>query len=237
MENYEKNISLKTIWLTFRRRYDGILFIFIPILLASFLVTNFMMTKTYLSTATVNNTANVTDVQKQNMQAIVNQNDTLASVADNLRTANIKHANGAWISVEELTPAKSGPFFVVSTSTTSITVTITFQSTDKTITKYVLDEMMNVAIPKFKAKGIGLDNLGSPTPATAGTKNSKETKYFLIAAAAGLVVALAVPFIYEIVADEVFDAKDIAAWGVPASYIDASKGVKMDKKPKEAEAK
>lgn len=232
MENYEKNISLKTIWLTFRRRYDGILFIFIPILLASFLVTNFMMTKTYLSTATANNTAVINDTQRQNVQALIKKSETLTTVANNLKANGHKHANGAYIAPEEI-----GAKALVSIATNSITMTVTFESTDKTITKYVLDEILNVALPIAKTSGWGLDKLAVASPASAATKNSKETKYFLIAAAAGLVVALAVPFIYEIVADEVFDAKDIAAWGVPASYIDASKGVKMGKKPQEAEAK
>ena len=83
----------------------------------------------------------------------------------------------------------------------------------------------------------GFAALTVDNPASAGVKNSKENRYFLIAAAAGLVVALAVPFVYEIIADEVYDAKDITDWGVPATLIDASKGVKVEKGSKEEEAK
>ena len=53
MEGYEKSICLKTIWLTIVRRFEYILLIFVPIALATLIVTRFVLKKTYQSTVTV----------------------------------------------------------------------------------------------------------------------------------------------------------------------------------------
>ena len=225
MENYERTISLKTIWLTLVRRYDGILFIFLPILLASFLVTNFMITKTYQSSVVVNNTAVVNTAQHQQFGEVLKKSETATTTANNLKAAKIKHANGAEISASEIL----GGVNLSALASNSISMTITFQSTDSSITKYVLDEVAKVAAATAKETISGFGGLTvADAGASAAKKNSKDTQYFLIAAVAGLVVALGVPFVYEIFADEVYDAKDIQSWGVPASLIDCSKGVKME---------
>ena len=228
MENYERTISLKTIWLTLVRRYDGILFIFLPILLASFLVTNFMITKTYQSSVVVNNTVYVTQQQHSQFSSLaLKTSETATTTANNLKAAKIKHANGAEISASEIL----GGVNLAAFASNSLSMTITFQSTDSSITKYVLDEVAKVAVAKAVEVVSGLGGLTvADTGASAAKKNSKDTQYFLIAAVAGLVVALGVPFVYEIFADEVYDAKDIQSWGVPASLIDCSKGVKMEPK-------
>ena len=233
MEKYEKSISLKTIGLTFARRYDGILFIFLPILLASFLVTNFMMTKTYQSSISVSNNAAISTTQHQQMGNLLKDKDVLTQTAHNLKADGYKHANGADITSAEISSGVN----LAALASNSISLTITFQSTDQSITKYVLDELIDLAVPVARETIGGFAALTVDNPASAGVKNSKENRYFLIAAAAGLVVALAVPFVYEIIADEVYDAKDITDWGVPATLIDASKGVKVEKGSKEEEAK
>ena len=53
MEGYEKTIGLKTIWLTLIRRFEYILFVFIPIALTTLIVTQVVLTKTYQSSVTV----------------------------------------------------------------------------------------------------------------------------------------------------------------------------------------
>ena len=65
MEPYERNISLRTIYITLLRRIEVILLIFIPVALISFIVTNFGMQKQYTSSMVIRRTdnANLTPAQ------------------------------------------------------------------------------------------------------------------------------------------------------------------------------
>ena len=102
---------------------------------------------------------------------------------------------------------------------------ITFRSSNSAFTKPVLDEIAKVTIEAMQtATGLTGDaNKLVADPASGPSKTSKENTYFLIALAAGFVVACAIPFIYEIVADQVYDKKDIELWGVEAFELKASK--------------
>ncbi|MBQ7243954.1 MAG: hypothetical protein IJS52_07090, partial [Bacilli bacterium] len=50
---YERQIGLRTIWLTILRRFVDAIVIFVPIALASFVVTQKVMTKSFTSSTTL----------------------------------------------------------------------------------------------------------------------------------------------------------------------------------------
>lgn len=224
MEKYEKQIGLKTIWLTLVRRWPYVLIIFLPILLASLIVTQGIMKKTYASTATISKfyaAAPYFDAGSWDKFKIYIDN-SLATTETALAEQGVKHVDGSLITVADMATVSLAAF-----KSNQSTLTITFTSSDKTITKPVLTELTTQAY----AKCFNPD--GSAQSGFEGTKfeggsasnpsiSSGNTKYFIIGAAAGLVLALALPFVYEIASDEVYDAADISSWGVPAFDMKAS---------------
>ena len=225
MDKYVKVIGFKTIYLTLVRRFHIILMIFIPFTLASFIVTNFVFKKTYQSTVTVASNAAIATADYQVLQTYVKQvgttdkPGTLNTVVSNLEEKGIKHANGNKITIDEIS---SGISFNALTSST-IFVSFTFQTTEQAIAKPVLDEVAKVAVDNFKASASKYSSFYVSGEATNGVKNSKETTYFLIALAVGFVVACAVPFVYEIIADEVYDKEDVEMLGSESFELKVSK--------------
>ncbi|MBO4668055.1 MAG: hypothetical protein J5666_08045 [Bacilli bacterium] len=212
MEHYEKNISLKTIYLTFVRRFKLILFLFVPIALGSVVVTQFVMTKTYASSSVVSKTAVFNASHYQTLKLSFSSNDLLTNVKAKLDEQNIKHSNGNEITVSEISSGLS--FSALNTN--DVSVTVSYQSTDKSITQPVLKELVTLGVNGLKENG-DFKTLSITTEATEGVKNSKNGKQLLIGIAAGVVVALGLPFVYEIISDEVYDKKDVEMLGC-ASY-------------------
>ena len=211
MDQYERNISLKTIYLTLVRRLAFILLIFIPIAIASVVVTQFMMTKTYQSTAVFKKSAAVySQPQHLHVQDVcVAQID---SVVEELGTQSIV------VTANEI---KSGLTFSAYTAN-QFTVTVSFQSTKSNIVQPVLKLLSEKAKDVMVAeKDYASTTLSSE--ASAAKKNSSENKYLLIALAADVVLALGIPFVYEIVSDEVYDAEDLERLGCAGFTVAASK--------------
>lgn len=218
MEKYEKFIGLKTIYLTLIRRFKLIILIFIPVAIAAFIVTQFVMTKTYSSSATTSN-ANVYNQERyNNVMLAIKNSDMYSVVAESLKTKEVKHSSGSEITTAEI---QSGISFS-SFSSTSSSLTISFQSKDSTIVQAVAQEYAEQAVAKVGEKyaAYGMKITGE---ASASKKNSSENKYLLIALAADVVLACGVPFVYEIFADEVYDKDDINALGGEAFELKASK--------------
>ena len=211
---YERQVSLKTIYLTLIRRTEMILIIFIPLFLASFIVTKFVLPKQYTSSAVVSNNAALSSDAYSRIQLYAETNGIYTSVAQNLANNGVKHSNGGAITVSEIS---SGIGFSTYSSNMSY-FTITFASEDSTITKAALNSYTTVALTALKDS---YPNLSVTESAGDPVKTSKENQYFLIATVASLVLALGIPFIYEIVTDEVFDKEDIELYGVPAFEIKA----------------
>ena len=101
-----------------------------------------------------------------------------------------------------------------------------FQSADKSITQKVLNELAKNAVANLKI--YEYKDMTVVNEASSPIKNGKEQTYFLIALAAGFVVAFGIPFVDEIVSDEVYDKYDIEALGFSAFEVKA--------KPKKKEA-
>ncbi len=221
MDNYEKSIGLKTIGLTFVRHIFEILFIFIPVALAAYIVTNNFMTKTYISSVTVSKSTVFSTAQFQNLSLGIKATEITDAVAENLTTAGTKHANGTAITSDEIYSGIAMPSSY--TNGASVSISFTFQSTDSTIVQPVLSELSTYAVNKLVEAGGDFATLKITSEASAASKNSSERKYFLIALVADAVLALGVPFIFEIVGDEVYDRKDIEHLGSDGFELKVSK--------------
>ena len=223
MNNYEKSIGLKTIWLTIVRRFKYILLIFLPLLFVSFLVTNFGITKVYQSTVAFTKTSGTINATTEYppLQAKILADEVLTSVAENLKTNEVTHKNKKEITASEI---KAGITFGSIATSGAVSFSFSFKSTDASIVQPVLTEYSNVV---FNLPGVNAD-VNNPTykitSAASTAKNiSSAKKYFLIAVAASLVVACAIPFVDEIISDEVYDRKDIEMLGSSAFELKTSK--------------
>lgn len=220
MERYERTIGLRTIYITLLRRLEWVLIIFVPIALGSFIVTNTMITKTYKSTISVSNMSTTFNTTTWLIfQNYARKSETLATAVSNLEEKGVKYSNGSKISATDIT---KGIAFATITANTN-PVTITFNTTDSKVAAPILTEVAQVTVQVLKDASVA--NLNNLTVGTASTpvKTSKENTYFLIGMAAGLVLALAIPFIWEIAADKVYDAKDITLLGFEGFELKAAK--------------
>lgn len=205
MENYEKSIGLKTIWLTFARRWKLILVIFIPIALGAFVVTRFMLKTTYSSSAQIS-TNSALDANKYSvLKNAIDKEEVYETAANSLKDNSVTHAGGAAITVAEI---KSGMTFTA--VTTGIYVPVSYTTKEQGIAQKILEAYTTAALEKTKTLYATAE---ISTPASVEKKNSDFKKYFLIALAADLVLALGIPFVQEILDDEVYDKKDIEMLG------------------------
>ena len=236
---YERSISLKTIYLTIIKRFLEIILIFIPVAVASLVVTRVMIKKTYASSFNVSLNGTISAAQyaaiKANFDsdsfsytvAAATEGDEATTVyvyqeiAKQLEAANLTHKDKTKITASEV---KSG-LSLGSLASNSASVTITFQASDASIDHEILADVVDVIAPEmvkgFRQKRTDLASL-SRSNATSATKTSKEDTYLLIGLAAGLVLACALPFIDEILSDEVYDRKDIESLGGASFEIKAS---------------
>ena len=215
MEGYEKSIGLKTIWLTIIRRFEYILFVFIPIALTSLIVTRFVLTKTYESKVTVSLNKTFSAADFSVFQTYVTNSEVLDNTVNKLQ-----NDKGIALTSGDIT---TGLKFTAPASN-AISGSFSFTSSTKAIVQPVMEVLSETSVSYAKEKDNGkFASLNITTAATAPTKNSSENKYLLIGLAAGLVVALGIAFIDEILSDEVYDAKDIEQLGCEGFELNVSK--------------
>ena len=234
MDNkYEKQIGLKTIYLTFVRRWMYMLIIFVPVVAAAYIYTQKIMKDTYSSIAVISKNAVFDQTRYNDMKS--NINSSYESTVTALGEAGVKHSNGNPITINDLA-AVSVDSFVAN----KYTVTLSMSSSESGITQPILTELAKQAVEKCynhdaegnrttaKSNFEGTQLNGGK--ASAATPSGKAKKYFIIGAAAGAVLALGLPFIYEITSDEVYEASDLTSYGIPAFDIKAT--TKASKKKK-----
>ena len=225
MEKYERTIGLKTIYLTLARRFKYIVLLFIPLALATFVFTNYVMKKTYSSTVTFSKDAAYAEATTYyDMKTFVT--NSFQETADKLAADGVKHANGSEITASEISAVTIGKF-----TTNSRTFTVSFQSQDSSIPKKVLDALATIAVDKcYNTSEDGTKTAKKNFEGTAivngeaskATKSSSEKKYLLIGLVASALVACGVPFIIEIVADDLYDKEDIEVYGYEAFEVKVS---------------
>ena len=224
MERYEKTIGLKTIYLTLARRLHIVVLIFLPLALASFIVTQFVLTKTYQSTVSMGRggtnvitTAQHTVMQSYIKDATVNEEDptksgALAKAVEKLKAENIT------ITTSEINAGLS----FATMANNSASFSFSFTSKKQAIVQPVLKAVSEAAVENLSTtKDYATSTIVSA--ASAAKKNSKENTYLLIALAGSAVLALGVPFVYEIIADEVYDKEDIESLGCESFTLTVSK--------------
>ena len=214
MQKYERVIGLKTIYMTLLRRTEAILVLFFAFALASFIVTNFFIPKEYTSTAVYTNNAAITQPVYTLMQNEIKSDLAMEAVITNLKTAKVTHENGKEITKSDVTKGLSFSGF----ASNMVSFRVSFKSAEQGVTKYVLNEISTVSKDVLAAKYPNL----KPGEASEAAKTSKENTYLLIGVVASLVVALAVPFICEIVNYQVYQKSDIEDFGAEAFEIRAS---------------
>ena len=222
MEKYERNIGLKTIYLTFARRFLYIILIFIPLGLVSFLAIHFGITKNYQSSSIVQKDTVFQAAHYQTFNSIVLSEANTKEVADNLVAANVTHANSSEITASEIKAGLSLSAF--NSGSQSINITISFKSTDQSITKKVLDEVAATSVKSALTKDAStFKGLTVSSPASEGQDISSIKKYMLIALAADVVISLGIPFVWEIISDEVYDKDDVESLGCEGFTLKLSK--------------
>ncbi len=215
MEGYEKNVGLKTIWLTIIRRFEYILFIFIPIALTTLVVTRFVLTKTYQSSVTVSLNKTFSTQDFSVFQTYVKNSEVLESTVNKLQ-----NDKGISVSANDITTGLN----FIAPATNAISGSISFTSTKQAIVQPVMEVLSEVSVKYAQEKDAGkFASLNISSPASSAIKNSSENKYLLIGLAAGLVLAFVIPFIDEIISDEVYDAKDIQQLGCEGFELSVSK--------------
>lgn len=227
MEKYEKAIGFKTIKLTFLRQWFAIVCIFIPIAIASLIATNLFVAKTYTSSSTLTREGSV--IPANQFDPLVNKiKSTSNQVASNLLKDGIVHSNGKEITNNDILSGLSFSEYV----SNSASITITYKSTDKSIVQPVVKEIVNYCV-NSKSTVTEFAGLYVSSEASFPTTNSSQSKYLLIALAADAVASLAVPFLFEVIGDEVYDREDVELLGCPGFELNAQKKNKKDENEKD----
>lgn len=224
MERYQKNIGLKTLVLTIKRRFWVFLIIFIPILAAGYFTIGKVVTKSYQSTSTVTKSTVFTEADYQTLNLQITNGEFLDAVAVDLKNNNIKYSNGDAITSAAISSGLSMKDF----EKNSISASLVFQSSDEKIVKDVLNYVSNAAVDALKEEKT-FANFHVTSQASSPAKNSKESKYFIVVAISDFVLSFASAFIYELVSDEVYDKEDILSLGAPGFEVKLNnKGAKKD---------
>ncbi len=232
---YERTVSLKTFFLAFRKRYIEAIFLFLPVALASLVVTQFVMKKNYASSFSFSISGTLSTSQYAAIKASLEDSDfsyveETTGTADSttvflypesamqLANAGKTHSDGSKITANEIFQNISLGSFVSNSST----VSVTFASEDSAIVNDVLHVFAPLATKGLSASRADLSTLSYSSP-TAVVKTSKENQYLLIAMASGFIIACFLPVIDEVVSDEVYDRDDIEMLGGSGYVLNTSK--------------
>ena len=227
MEKRSKEISLKTLLLTFIRRFDLMLLVLIPAFLVTVLVSNFMIAKTYYSELSLSQQRTIIkETQYDTIKKYATSTGAITKAVDQLKKEKIFHADGSAITSEEI---KAGLSFN-KYEANSIYVTYSFTSPDKTITKSVLSQLTAATIDYLKDdESAKLTNVTISKPITDPQETSRNKKIFLVGTAVSVVVAFTTAFIVEVALDKVYDKSDFELAGVKVTEINLPKGRKGEK--------
>ena len=212
MNRYERAIGLRTIYMTLIRRTEMILAIFLPLFIASYVVTQYMMPKAYTSTSTISDNGAITQPNYELIKMKMKDTTVLEATVNSLK------GKGYTVTTSEISSSLNFSAF----ASNMVSFTVSFKSKDAALAKQALTDFDTAALENAKASYASFANLTISSPAGDAQKTSSEDKYFLIGAAASFVLALGIPFVYEIVKDEVFESRDIEDLGALGAEVRCS---------------
>ena len=204
MAKYEKTISLKTIWLTFVRRWKIILIIFVPAALATLIVTQFFIPKRYQSSVTFLNNASLNATTFNAVHFQIQKEATLTKATQYLE---------ANYSITNISPSiiLNGLSFSTYNSNDPGIIKFAFSYNKQNVVKPVAEAVSKAALEELAVNGY--DKMVISSPASSPTSTGKGKQYLLIGLASSTVLGLGIAFVDEIVSDEVYDEDDIAMLG------------------------
>lgn len=217
---YERQIGLRTIGLTIVRRFIDVIVIFIPIALASYVVTQKVMTKSFTSSVSLTINGVISSAQYAVIKSSINKADLAYTVTaeDEEKTVTTYYvytqaaanlvAKGVNMKPTDIYPKIS----LAALASSSASISISFTSSDSALPKKVLDEVAPLLVIAYKQMRTDLGTL-STVPASAAVHSSKENTYLLIGLAAGLALGFGFAFLDEIFSDEVYNARDVNNFG------------------------
>jgi len=208
MEKYEKQISLKQIFHSLFRHWVSCLVIiigFVGIGLIYSITTK--SSNAYSYAKLLNNTA-FEQTRMTTVKNTIDSYDFCETIAEKLKTENTKHSNGSFITSSEIKNGLIYPEY--SSETTSNYYEIIYKNYDKTITKEVLDKVVDQAtinlstIPGFSDIKIGSR---ASEPQVINVNNSQSIILF---AAIGVVAAFGASVLFDLSKDVVFDGYELS---------------------------
>lgn len=213
MEKYERTIGLKTIWLTFVRRWKILLIIFVPATIVTLLVTQLFIPKQYQSSATLSNTSNLNAGTHSAVQNQIKKETTLNKTSQYLQTDySISLSNDKIL---------NGLSFVAFSSTSPTIVSFSYTSGNKSVVKPVMESLKKATLEELA--NTDYKNMFFSSSPSEPKRSDKVKTYLLIGLAASLVLGLGIAFVDEIVSDEVYDEDEIELLGSPSYGLIASK--------------
>ncbi len=224
MKKYERTIGFKTIFLIFVRRFEFILFTLIPISLILVITTQFVLPTSFYSTSSLKHYDSV--IKDNEYKTIVNyvtSSGTVNGAVKELENNNVYHANGSLITVNEISTGLS----VNPLSYNSTVVTITFESSDKTIVKEVLNRVTAFTLDGLKKDPLkSLHEFSIAEQANNPVESDKNKKTLIYGLSFGLAVSIFIAFFAELLLDDVYDKGDIETLGASGFEISLPKSRK-----------
>lgn len=213
MEKYEKTIGLKTIWLTFVRRWKIILIIFVPATIVTLLVTQLFIPKQYQSNATLSNTSNLNAGTHSAVQNQIKKETTLNKASQYLQADY-----SVSLSSDKIL---NGLSFSAFSSTTPTLVSFSFSSNTKNVVKPVMESLKKAVLEELA--NTDYKNMFFSSNPSEPKRVDKAKTYLLVGISVSLVLGLGIAFADEIISDEVYDEDEIELLGSSSYGLIASK--------------
>ncbi len=205
-QEYKKTIKVKSLWLAIKHHFLLFFSFFGIMLFCGFIASNFVVKKEYQSSIKLENQTSVSYIHLNNLADLCVDKRVFTITLNSLSEKNIVHESGKPIIEEDLSSGVIAPKY----RENGYSITIIFQSTDKTITKPVLDEL-GKAVLDFA--GTNFDTFYSHFRISGEASNpikiSQEKKTFFVFLIVGAIGGYFICFIKEIVRDPVQDKEDV----------------------------
>lgn len=207
VEKYAKTVSIKTIKLSFLKRWKFMVCFFSVITISSLIIVFAATRKSYTSTATLSKNWAFTSETYNIITKGIND-DILENIEKSTKENNIKYSSGKDISLSDL--KKGISFSALNTGSNLLAVAYTSQ--DSSITVFIVNEMANCIVESYM-NFANMNGLKIYDKATSFSTNDNRGKIIALVMIFNIVSSFSIPFIYEIYDDKVHDKEDVQLMG------------------------